>query len=149
MAQAQGGQEPDGQGPAKAAAVRDARWWTGLSVDAKNTFLDGYTAAMSRVSNSLFTECAEKMKKIQSKIMSNPRTVLPQGEVTQSWNLCVLGGSFEFGFEQRDLRIGVDEFYKDTKNSHVLIDVAMQHVRDVLQKTKRPEGAGIGSPGNQ
>ena len=94
MAQAQGGQGSNGQGSVKAAVPRDARWWTGLSGDAKNTFLDGYTAAMSRVSNRLFTECADKMKKFQSKIMSDPRAgaVVPEGEVTQSWNLCVLGG---------------------------------------------------------
>ena len=144
MAQVQGGRGSNGQGSVKAAVPRDAGWWAGLSGDAKNTFLDGYTAAMSRVSTRLFTECADKMKKFQSKIMSDPRAVVPEGEVTQSWNLCVLGGSFDFGFEQRDLRNGVDEFYKDAQDSHVPIDVALQHVRDVLE-SKRPKGQGIGT----
>jgi hypothetical protein len=147
MAQAQGGQGPNGQESVKAAVPKDALWWTGLSGEAKNTFLEGYTAAMSRVSNRLFTECADKMKKFQSKIMSDPRAAssLPEGEVMQSWNLCVLGGSFDFGFEQRDLRNGVDEFYKEAQNSHVPIDVALQHVRDVLE-SKRPKGQGMGGP---
>jgi len=61
-AQAQGA---SGEEPPVKAAVRDARWWTSLSGDAKNTFLDGYTDAMSRVSNRLFTECADKMKKME------------------------------------------------------------------------------------
>jgi hypothetical protein len=114
---------------------------------AKNTFLEGYAAAMSRVSNRLFTECADKMKKFQSRIMSDPRaaTAIPEGDVTQSWNLCVLAGSFDFGFEQRDLRNGVDEFYKDPQDSSVPIDVALQHVRDVLE-SKMPKGGGIGGP---
>ena len=47
MAQAQGGQGSNGQESAKAAVPRDARWWTGLSGDAKNTFLEGYAASMS------------------------------------------------------------------------------------------------------
>jgi len=102
---------------------------------------------MSRVSNRLFTECADKMKKFQSRIMSDPRaaTAIPEGDVTQSWNLCVLAGSFDFGFEQRDLRNGVDEFYKDPQDSSVPIDVALQHVRDVLE-SKMPKGGGIGGP---
>ncbi len=86
------------------------------------------------------------MKKFQSMIMSDPRAgaAVPTGEVMQSWNLCVLGGSFDFGFEQRDLRNGVDEFYKDAQNSNVPIDVALQHVRDILEG-RRPKGHGIGA----
>jgi hypothetical protein len=140
-----GGQQP----LVNAAVPRNAHWWTSLSDDTKNTFLDGYTAAMSHVSNRLFSECADKMKKITSKITSDGRTVpiAPSpdaaGNITQIWNLCVLGGSFDFGIEQRDLRNGVDEFYKDAQNSHVPIDVALRHVRDI----KSPKnGSGIGGP---
>src|SRR5580704_15899559 len=119
--QGAGGQEP----PVKAAA-QDARWWTSLSGDAKSTFLDGYTAAMRHVNSTLFTECADKMKKITSKITPDGRVIpivpAPDAPVLQIWNLCVLAGSFDFAFEQRDLRNGVDEFYKDTQNSHVPVD---------------------------
>jgi hypothetical protein len=139
--QGAGGQES----PGKAAVPRDARWWASLSGNTKNTFLDGYKAAMSHVNAKLFTECADEMKKIQSRVISNPRAAIPEGDVTPSWNLCVLAGSFDFGFEQQDLRDGVDEFYKDAQNSNVPIDVALQHVGDVLE-SKRPKGGGIGGP---
>lgn len=146
LAQAQGGQGSTGQETLKSAVPRDARWWAGLSGDAKNTFLDGYTAAMSRVSSTLLTDCADKMKRFQSVIMSDPRAgaPVPKGDVMQSWNLCVLGGSFDFGFELQDLRNGVDEFYKEAQNSHIPIDVALQHVRDILEG-RRPKGQGIGA----
>jgi hypothetical protein len=139
-----------GQGPPVKAALQDARWWASLSGDAKSTFLDGYTTAMSHVNNTLFTECADKMKKITSKVTPDGRVIpivpAPDAPVLQIWNLCVLAGSFDFGFEQRDLRNGVDEFYKGTQNSHVPIDVALQHVRDILQ-SKRPKNmSGIGGP---
>lgn len=103
---------------------------------------------MSRVNAKLFTGCADEMKKIQSRVISNPRAAIPEGDVTQSWNLCVLATSFDFGFEQRDMRNGVDEFYKDAQNSNVPIDVALQYVRDLLE-SKRPKGQGIGGPARE
>jgi hypothetical protein len=110
--------------------------------------LDGYKAAMSHVNAKLMGGCVNEMKKIQSRVVSNPRAAIPD-DVTQSWNLCVLAGSFDFGFEQRELRNGVDEFYKDTQNSNVSIDVALQHVRDVLESKRPKNGSGIGGPQGQ
>ncbi len=137
-----GGQEP----PVNAGVPRDAHWWTSLSGNTKNTFLDGYKAAMSHVNAKLFSGCVDEGKKIQARVIANPRAAIPPDDLTQSFNLCVLAGSFDFGFEQRELRNGVDEFYKDTQNSNVPIDVALQHVRDVLE-SKRPKNmSGIGSP---
>jgi hypothetical protein len=139
--QGAGAQKP----PVKAAAARDARWWTSLSGNTKNTFLDGYKAAMRHVSAKLFASCADEGKKIQARVIANPRAAILD-DAKQSFNLCVLAGSFDFGFEQRELRNGVDEFYEDTHNSNVLIDVALQQVRDVLE-SKRPKNmSGIGSP---
>jgi hypothetical protein len=59
-------------------------------------------------------------------------------------NLCRIGALFDFEFEERDLRAGIDEFYKDSQNVPVPIDSALQHVRDIL-KAKRPPSGGIGS----
>jgi len=105
---------------------------------------------MSHVNNTLFTECADKMKKITSKITPDGRVIpivpAPDAPVLQIWNLCVLAGSFDFGFEQRDLRNGVDEFYKGTQNSHVPIDAALQQVRDILQSKRPKNGSGMGGP---
>lgn len=129
--------------PVKAAAPRDARWWTSLSGNTKNTFLEGYKAAMSHVNAKLFGACVEEGKKIQARIMANPRAATLD-DAEQSFNLCVLAGSFDFGFEQRELRNGVDEFYKDTQNSSVSIDVALQYVRDVLESKRPKNGSGIG-----
>lgn len=146
--QAQCAQGTNGHEPVKAAPPRDAHWWISLSGHAKNTFLDGYMAAMGRVSNRLFTECADKMKKIATKTTPDGRTIpivpAPDVDIPPIWSLCVLGGTFDFGFEQQDLRKGVDEFYKDAQNSQVPIDDALQHVRDVLQ-SKRPKRQGIGT----
>jgi hypothetical protein len=135
-----GAQEP----PVKAVAPRDARWWTSLSGNAKNTFLDGYKAAMRHASAKLFATSADEGKKIQAKVIANPRAAILD-DATQSFNLCVLAGSFDFGFEQRELRNGVDEFYKDTQNSNVLVDVALQQVRDVLESKRPKNGSGIGA----
>jgi hypothetical protein len=147
LAQAQGDGSTRGQQPAQASVRNGAQWWTSLSDGSKNTFLDGYVAAMSRVSNRLFDECAEKMKKVSTKITSDGRSVptvlAPDANVEQIWDFCVLGGSFDFAFDRRDLRKGVDEFYKETQNSQVPIGDALQHVRDVLQ-SKKPKGQGIG-----
>lgn len=132
--------------PVKAAAARDARWWTSLSGNTKNTFLDGYKVAMRHVSAKLFATCLDEVKKIQAKVISNPRATIPADDLEQSMSLCILADSFDFGFEQRELRNGVDEFYKDTHNSTVLIDVALQQVRDVLKSKKPKSMSGIGSP---
>jgi hypothetical protein len=137
--QGAGAQKP----PAKAAAPRDARWWTSLSGNTKNTFLDGYKAAMSHVNAKLFAACVEEGKKIQARVIANPRAAILD-DTTQSFNLCVLAGSLDFGFEQRELRNGVDEFYTDIQNSNVSIDVALQHVRDVLESKRPKNGSGIG-----
>jgi hypothetical protein len=55
-------------------------------------------------------------------------------------NVCKLAPSFDFEFEEQDISRGLDNFYEDSPNIRIPIDVAMQHVRDVLQ-SKRPPGA--------
>ena len=114
----------------------DGQWWMSLSDTAKDSFVAGYRIAMLRASTTLGNECAVDIENLK---------LPPQKpDLKSAMKLCSVGALFDFEFEERDLRGGVDEFYKDSQNAHVPIDIALQHVRDTL-KAKRPPSGGIGS----
>jgi hypothetical protein len=92
--------------------------------------------AMTRASSTLANECADGIKRITP-------DGAPDAVIKQIWKLCEIGGSFDFEFEQRDLRSGLDDFYKDSQNTSLLIDIALQRVGDIL-RSKRPPVGGIG-----
>ena len=114
----------------------NGQWWMSLPDGGKDSFVTGYRVAMLRASTTLGNECAAGIK--------NLKTPVQDADITSAWNLCRIGALFDFEFEERDLRAGIDEFYKDSQNVHVPIDIALQHVRDIL-KAKRPPSGGIGS----
>jgi len=111
------------------------KWWICLSDEAKERFMERYTKAMNHVVSDLFADCAEVMKGLPS----NAEEV----DVASSWTLCKIAGSFDFDYDHKELREGVDTFYKDPANLAVPIEVALPRVRDAVA-AKHPRGrAGI------
>jgi hypothetical protein len=136
-------QVPSGQQPAHASpnpsshVLVDGPWWMSLSDESKNKFVDGYKTAMTGAFNTLGAECMDAAKD------AKPGGLEALVKVYE--NVCKLAGSFDFEFEEQDISRGLDNFYKDSPNMRIPIDVAMQHVRDVLQSKRPPAGIGSGS----
>jgi hypothetical protein len=122
----------------RAAEMGTGKWWVSLSDEARDRFIERYTKAMDRVMSALVTQCAEELKSL-------PRTGINDVDFISSMALCKIASSFDFNFgTHKELREGIDGFYKDSTNLSVPIDVAIQRVRDVLA-AKHPRGAmGIG-----
>ena len=121
----------------KAAEMGTGKWWVSLSDEARDRFIERYTKAMDRVSSDLATQCAEGLKSV-------PRNGADSVDIISSMTLCKIASSFDFGYgTHKELREGVDEFYKDSTNLSVSMDIALQRVRDALA-IKYPRGMGIG-----
>ena len=99
------------------------KWWIGLSDDAKDKLIERYTKAMNRVVSDLFNDCADGIKNL-------PRNGAEEVDIVSNMMLCKVGSSFDFSFDHKELREGVDGFYKDSANLTIPVDVALQHVRD-------------------
>jgi hypothetical protein len=112
------------------------KWWVNLSDEARDRFLERYAKAMNHVMSDLLTDCADGIKSL-------PRSGAQEVDAVSSMTLCKIGSSFDFTFDRKELREGIDGFYKDSTNLTVPIDVALQHVRDALA-AKRPRTGGIG-----
>ena len=120
----------------RAAEMGTGKWWVSLSDEARNRFIERYTKAMDHVMSDLYTACAEEVK-------SPPRSGTDDVDAMSSMTLCKIGSSFDFNFgTHKELREGVDEFYKDSANLTVPIDVALQRVRDGLA-AKHPRSTGV------
>jgi hypothetical protein len=119
----------------RAAEMGTGKWWVSLSDKAKDRFIERYTKAMDQVMHTLVAQCAEEVKSL-------PRSGVDEVDAISSFTLCKVGSSFDFNFGTRqELRQGVDEFYGDSTNLTVPIDVALHRVRDALA-VKHPRGGG-------
>ena len=126
----------------RGAEIGTGKWWTGLTDQAKDRFIERYTKAMDHVMNDLATECSQGMRSLLEN--ERPRSGVDEADIMSNFTLCEVASSFDFGYgTHKELREGVDAFYKDSTNLSVRIQVALQRVRDVLA-TKHPRGAGIG-----
>ena len=139
-------ESPDSDAARQAAARRAAemgtgKWWVKLSDEDRDKFIERYAEAMNRVSSNLFTDCADGMKSW------TPNHAWKNGvrevDIMSNMILCKIGSSFDFNFDRKEIREAVDEFYKDSTNLTVPVDVALQRVRETLA-TKHPRGTGIG-----
>jgi len=118
----------------RAAEMGTGKWWVRLSDEARNRFIERYTKAMDHVMSDLVTACAEEVKSL-------PRNGIDDVDAISSMTLCKISSSFDFNFgTHKELREGIDEFYKDSANLTVPIDIALQRVRDALA-IKHPHGA--------
>ncbi len=103
-------------------------WWKGLSDDAKDTFVDGYTTAMQKAQFVAHNEC-----------MKNARSIPPGPEynakLQESLNLCTLSDAFDYKADKA-LRVGLDGFYKNPLNGSIPPEFAMEYLRDQLKRNK-------------
>lgn len=127
----------------RAAEIGTGKWWIGLTDEAKDKFIERYTKAMDHVMNDLATECSQGMRSLLER--EKPRSGVDEVDIMSNFTLCEVASSFDFGYgTHKELREGVDTFYKDSSNLSVRIQVALQRVRDELA-AKHPRGtAGIG-----
>lgn len=112
------------------------KWWMSLSGEARDRFLERYAKAMNHVMSDLATDCADGLKSL-------PRDGAQEVDMVSSMTLCKIASSFDFDFDRKELRDGVDGFYKDSTNLAIPIDAAIQRVRDALA-AKRPRVGVIG-----
>jgi hypothetical protein len=113
------------------------KWWIGLSEEARDKFVERYVKAMNHAGADLAADCAEVLKGL-------PGNHAAEVDIVSSWTLCKVAASFDFDYDRKELREGVDTFYKNSTNLAVPIEVALQRVRDAVA-TKHPRGqAGIG-----
>lgn len=126
----------------RAAYIGTGNWWIGLTDEAKDKFIERYTKAMDHVMSDLATECSQGMR--SQLAGEKPRSGVDEVDVMSNFTLCEVASSFDFGYgTHKELREGVDAFYKDSTNLPVRIHVALQRVRDALA-VKHPRGkAGV------
>ena len=88
--------------------------------------------------NDLATECSEGMRSLLDG--EKPRSGVDEVDTMSKFTLCEVASSFDFGYgTHKELREGVDAFYKESTNLPVRIHVALQRVRDALA-VKHPRG---------
>ena len=109
----------------------NGQWWAGLSDDTKDTFLDGYTAAMARSYSYTHKYCMDAVKGLKSGSQFDT-------QVEGMGSLCTLAEFFNYDVGQRKLMSEVSEFYKDQENVPIPIEYALQFCRDKLKGDRTP-----------
>ncbi len=130
----------------RVAEIGTGKWWVGLTDEAKDKFIERYTKAMDHIMNDLATECSQGMRSLLEG--ERPRSGVDDVDIQSNFTLCEVASSFDFGFgTPKELREGVDAFYKDSTNLSVRIQTALQRARDALavkHPRGRPGSGGIG-----
>jgi len=103
-------------------------WWKALSDEARDSFVDGYTAAMQKVQFNLHNECMQRAKSVKAGPEYNAK-------LQDSLNLCVLSDAFDYKAVM-SLRIGLNRFYNNSLNANIPPELAMEYVRDELKGNK-------------
>ena len=103
-------------------------WWKALSDEARDNFVDGYTAAMQKVQFITHKECMKNAKSIQPGPEFNAK-------LQESLNLCALSETFDYKADKA-LRAGLDKFYKNPLNATIPPEFAMEYLRDELKHNK-------------
>ena len=109
----------------------DGYWWASQSETFKLGFVSGYAMAMTSVGDDAAFRC------IADKNGGTLPEKVPSEEVLKACSETPEALRLDFGH----LRIGqfvegVDQFYKDFRNSSIEIKLAMLYVRDELRATK-------------
>jgi hypothetical protein len=93
---------------------------------------------MDHVMSDLETECNQGMQSLLAG--GKPRSGVDDVDAISNFTLCEVASSFDFGYgTHKELREGVDAFFKNSTNPPVRIHVALQSVRDALA-VKHPRG---------
>jgi hypothetical protein len=115
-----------GMGRAQSTNAANGVWWDSLSADSKSHFVEGYVAAMRRVNHVLHTDCMDRKNAAKSSADTN-------AQLSEAINLCALAEFFDFDVDAHKLADGADDFYKDSRNTRLAVDSAMQYARDKLK----------------
>jgi hypothetical protein len=95
---------------------------SGGSADSKSRFVEGYVAAMRRVNHVLHTDCMDRKNAAKSSADTNAL-------LSEAINLCALAEFFDFDVDAHKLADGADDFYKDSRNTRLAIDLFGDAVR--------------------
>jgi hypothetical protein len=106
-----------------------AYWWNSLSGEEKDSFVDGFTTAMSRV-ESVTNGFA---KDARNKLTTGPTF---DEQMKTAMLLSLLSSEFDYKGSNDSLRAGLDDFYKDPLNARIMVSLALGHVRDQLEGRK-------------
>lgn len=109
-------------------------WWTRLSAETKNAFVDGYTTAMNTVSQRTHFVCMKMAKDAKD---SGPSQQF-WADMQSSMALCDVAKLYDFGVDTTELERGLDDFYLDSQNVRVPIDFALEYARDKLKGDTTP-----------
>jgi hypothetical protein len=119
----------------RAAEMGTGKWWITLSEEERDKFVERYAKGMNHAGSVLVADCAEVLKGL-------PGNHAAEVDIASSWALCKVAASFDFDFDRKELREGVDAFYKDSTNLSAPIEVALARVRDALA-AKHPRGQAV------
>lgn len=113
----------------------NGQWWSTLSDDAKDTFVDGYTTGMAHAYLYTHGFCVDHAHELKP----GPQF---ETQINAAMNLCLLAETFDFDVDGRKLVSGIAEFYKDPQNILIPIQYALGFVRDKLKGKKSAKEMG-------
>lgn len=105
-------------------------WWTALTDEGKENFIDGYRTAMENAQFITHGECMQETKSLKPGAEFNAR-------MQEIMILCELAEGFDFKADQ-SLKPPLDAFYKEPLNTRIPVFMAMQYVRDEMMGKKTP-----------
>ncbi len=106
--------------------------WSSLSADKKWDFVDGYTTAMASVRRMLLGQYKAGAKELMA---NDPQF---KARMDALLNFAVLADHYDYDVDRTKLLAGVDEFYKDPRNTRIPIELALQYVRDTVNGKNAP-----------
>lgn len=113
----------------------NGQWWSTLSDDAKDTFVDGYTTGTAHAYLYTHGFCVDHAHELKP----GPQF---ETQINAAMNLCLLAETFDFDVDGRKLVSGIAEFYKDPQNILIPIQYALGFVRDKLKGKKSAKEMG-------
>ncbi|HXN22859.1 MAG TPA: hypothetical protein VOA41_08980 [Candidatus Dormibacteraeota bacterium] len=113
-------------------ALNNGTWWNSTPAQQKRDFVDGYVAAMATVRRNLLAIFnIDKKQLVAGDPQFNART-------DALLNLTGLAEHYDYDVGLTKLETGVDDFYKDPRNTRIRIELALQYVRDTLNGKNAP-----------
>ncbi|MGC1687507.1 MAG: hypothetical protein WA734_17910 [Candidatus Acidiferrales bacterium] len=113
-------------------ALGNGKWWTTLSHDRKSDFVDGYVTAMGSVHETLLGMSKQEANGLAA---GDPQFNAHMSSVIQ---MSFLADHYDYNLDSTKLVTGVDDFYKDSLNTRITIQFALEYVRDTLNGKNAP-----------
>lgn len=121
--------------PTQAETMRvfgNGAWWVALSHDKKSDFVDGYVTAMSGVRRTLLGRYKSGASELA------PGDPQFKARTDALIGLASLAERYDYDVDATKLLAGVDDFYKDSRDTRIGIEFALQYVRDTLNGKNAP-----------